>query len=1195
MPEIKWTDRQEEAITAKGKNILVSAAAGSGKTAVLVERVIRKITDKENPVDIDSLVIMTFTKAAASQMRKKIHKAVRKALDLDPGNEHLRQQLIKIHTARICTIDSLCLEIVKENFQVLDIDPGFGIADEAENIMLQEDVLAELLEEKYKDADKDFMDLADYYTEKNDSKLEDLVLSIYRFAQSHPEPGVWLENSIRPYLSDEDKYWFDYLDHSIQNSILEAMNMAQAGLKIASLPSGPYKYTESFIYMTEMCGRLAQMDFEERGSALKAELAVWPKAPVIRKTEGVDLKLKDLAKGIRDDIKALLASISTTFYYAPLPEMLDDIKKCAPIARTIINLIKEYSARLSAAKKEKKIADFSDVAHFALDVLIRHDENGAIMRNDGEICFTEIADFMASGIDEIIVDEYQDTNMLQEFLVMALSSERFGRPNVFMVGDVKQSIYSFRMACPELFMYKFDRYDADDTNGMRIILDSNFRSRRGVIDLTNYIFRQIMTRETTGIEYTNGNELVCKADYPDRDDISPDIIFIDGSAADGRKAEGYEIAGIIEDIIKNGQVWDSEKEEYRPACYSDIALITRNTDNPQIEKVLTERHIPLDKTSGKGFFDSFEVRLCLDILNIIDNPFQDIPFAAVLYSPVAGATAEDLARIKIANRDDGLSLYEACQKQRAFGGFTEKIKEWQRRAAYMPISEFLDFVMDDSGLISIVMAMPQGQSRKANLDFLISRASAFSRSSYSGLFNFIRYIKALKDSDIDFGNFGNSEELFDAVQVMTIHKSKGLEFPFVILAACGKNFNKRDLSDSIIAERIFGLGIEYRNKESMEKRKTIFMETIKINARSAAAAEEMRVLYVALTRAKEKLYLVGSKNSLFSSSVEKKWSMILYDQAEQMKPQRILASSSFLDMVGAAIARHKCAEPSFEKRGLTGNPANPLYNGKCDFKLKIESFEDIEVKRADELIDNALTRQKLLKGIEQAIDLNDPVYQKLKDDLEYQYDYKDATEHPIKQTASQLENHPELTEEPDKDSEDEEKNSFKAYKGSALTGAERGNAYHRVFELIEYNSSETAAEQIRKMQESGRISAEYAKAVDPKTVDAFIASSIGQRMARAAAAGKLFREQPFVCGHTEQIDGVDEMLLIQGIIDAFFEENGALVLVDYKTDRNRTEQELVETYKPQQDAYAAALTDAYQMPVKEMIIYSTSLGKEIYL
>ncbi|MBQ9815311.1 MAG: helicase-exonuclease AddAB subunit AddA [Lachnospiraceae bacterium] len=1194
MPDFEWTPQQELAINSKGSNILVSAAAGSGKTAVLVERVIRKITDKNNPVDLESLVIMTFTKAAAAQMRQKIFKAVRKALLEDPDNEHLKKQIVKVHTARICTIDSLCLDIVKENFQMVDVDPAFSVADEAEEKMLEEDILKNLLEEKYQAAEPDFMDLAVYYTEKSDSKLEDLILNLFRFAQSHPAPYGWLKMSILPYTGGTEMEWFKDLEKTIRDNIKEAGKMAEAGLKIAKLPNGPDKYIEPFEYIIEMCSHMSCLGYEDMGAAIKAEIGVWKDSPRYdSKKEEFDERLKNLARDTRKEIKEKLIDLRDKFYYAALPDMLKDMEKCAPIAQTIVNLTIEFSERLKAAKKDRKIADFSDIAHFALDVLIAHDEDGRILVEDNNICFTKIADMMASEIDEIIVDEYQDTNMLQEFIIMALSSERFGSPNVFMVGDVKQSIYSFRMACPELFMGKYDTYGKTDPNGQRIILDSNFRSRTDVIDFSNYIFRQIMTREATGIDYCDGNELTHKSTIPEKEGMTPEIIFIDGTASDARKAEGYEIARIIENIMKNGEVYDSDNEQYRPARFSDIALITRNTDNPQIEKILNERRIPMQKESGKGFFESFEIRLVMDLMSIIDNPYQDIPFAALLYSPVVGATADDLARIRILNREEGLSLYEACRKHGFFEWFLDRIAEWQRMSVCMPISDFLAYVIEDSGLMGILLAMPSGQSRKNNIEFLKSRADAFSRSSYAGLFNFIRYIKQLKDSDIDFGNAQGSDR-FDAVKVMTIHKSKGLEFPYVIIGGYGKNFNKSDSSNSIILEREYGVGIEYRNQETKEKRNTIFMELLKTKARGSSVAEEMRVLYVALTRAKEKLYLVGSNNNTFSSA-DKKWSMCIYEADEQLSMQKVQLANSFMEMTGMALARHSCFADVFKERKIDTDPSNPLFNDKCSFNITLESFEDVESKRVEEIIDNSVTRKELEEMIAGDEQLDTGEYEKLKKNLTYQYPFHDATVQPVKKTASQLEKHPELTEEPDKDSEDEEKNSFKAYKGSALTGAERGNAYHRVFELIEYNSSEKAAEQIRKMQASGRISAEYAKAVDPKTVDAFIASSIGQRMAKAASAGKLFREQPFVCGHTEQIDGVDEMLLIQGIIDAFFEESGALVLVDYKTDRNRTEQELVETYKPQQDAYAVALTDAYQMPVKEMIIYSTSLGKEIRL
>ncbi len=1207
MAEFKPNKAQVSAIHEEGANILVSAGAGSGKTTVLVERVLRMIISEQ--VDIDTLIIITFTRAAAANMKEKIYSRIRKALKdeslSETVREHLRRQMMKVFSAKICTIDALCMDIVKEHFQLVDIDPGFRIADEAEIRLLMQDTLKALIESHYADPTEEFLDLVQYYTDKDDAGLEEIILTMYRFSQSHPEPENWMRRSIGPYIHADslgnaedplENRWHDELKAIIIAEEQGLLQQCETGIELCELDFGPASYRDNFLRVLSELEQLFGQSFDFQAYQIRSILENWKSLPRAAKGDVVSDELKELAKNLYAQIKKTLVELNEKYFYQSYEEMYQDMGKCAKAAQTIVDLTLEYTQKLAAEKRIRQIADFGDVAHFALDVLVRKNEDGAILRDArGQMVCTEAADAISKVTREIIVDEYQDTNRLQDALIEALSSARFGRPNVFMVGDVKQSIYGFRMACPDLFIEKYNLYADGLESGKRIILGENYRSRRETVHFINYVFEKIMLPEVGGINYQDENQMIAGAQFPQpaaAEQVIPEVIFVNAGGKDGRTAEAYEIAKKIEEIVSDYYVRAEDAPDgLRRARYSDIAILTRKANQPALEKMLTDRRIPVEKASNKGFFSAFEIRLALDLFKITDNPYQDIPLAAVLLSPVAGLNANILAKIKLNSSDAVFRLYDACrdyaQLPDAEGAdrlsrFLLKLEHWRKRAEETGMLQLADEILEESGLYCFCSAMTYGEGRKANLDFLKTMAEQFSKGSYSGLFNFIRYIEQMQKAEMDFGQAPDTEGT-DAVHMMTIHKSKGLEFPVVILADGGRQIADLERNGPIYLDNELGLGIECRDVEKKLKKKTLLMETIGAKRKRELLAEEIRLLYVAMSRAKEKLIITGASGTM--KSRRKAWESseirLLPDAADIRK------DLSYLFLLGDAM---KCATEE-EKKEI--------------FSWEILDPEEVELERAFEIFSDEELRRQIGEILSAGEAVSKEELEELAGIYAYSYPFLSATRTNVKVTASQLEQH-----ETNRDGETEPSSFKKSRSFGENKGAERGNAYHKLFEKLDYAAVENClesgpdpehlAEQVRQqilmLVGSGHLTDEAAEMIDPEKIVKFLLSDIGGRMRRAALSGTLLREQQFVMA--AEIDGNPEGLL-QGIIDALFTvEDGSgkgIVLVDYKTDRNSEEQYYIDSYHGQQDAYEKAIVAATGLPVREKILYSVELDREIYL
>ncbi|SHI58121.1 helicase-exonuclease AddAB subunit AddA [Parasporobacterium paucivorans] len=1209
----KWTDRQKQVIESRNKNLLVSAAAGSGKTAVLVERIIQMILDEKDKTDVDRLLVVTFTKAAAAQMREKISAAIQEKSEENPENEHLQKQMTYIHNSHIMTIDSFCLSVIREHFNEIDVDPGFRVADEGELNLIKTDVIGEMLEERYEEGKEEFLEFVETYAPKSDdSNIEDLILKLYGFSISHPWPGEWLEACRKSYLgSEEDVWeapWMEHLKEYVDTILGDYRKIILNAIAICDSPDGPGAYREALSCDLEMLEEIVgSSDFDERVTLLNNPS--FKRLPGQR-GETFSLEKKEEVQNLRKKVKEGLKKLGSEYYFQSREDMLEDIRISSGPTRVLIDLADEFLRRYGEAKRDKNVVDFSDIEHMALEILTVRDENGnPLPSRTGQ----EISDTFR----EIFIDEYQDSNLLQEVILNSVSRESRGEPNTFMVGDVKQSIYKFRMAKPELFVKKYEEYPTDAGSlYQRINLDKNFRSRDNVLKGINFIFRQIMSKNLGDIDYDEENELHTGAEYkpvPTGQTDNTEILFVE-TKDEKKELEAKVIADRIRELtdpMHGHKIVDKETGEFRTACFRDIVILYRSPKGMAdiAEKVLMSEGIPCYVETGEGYFDALEVRTVLDILSIIDNPIQDIPLAAILHSPIGGFSSEDLARIRLAKRSG--SLYEGITGysiegedeglRKRLGVFLGKLREYRQKSVYLSIYEILSFVLMDTGYELYVRAMPAGERRKANLDMLREKAAAFEKTSYTGVFNFIRYIEKLrKYKENDMGEAGVAGENDDTVRIMSIHKSKGLEFPIVILGGTGKKFNVRDSSASIVMHSELGIGVDSIDLEQRIKTPTIIKRGIALKTKLENLSEELRVLYVAMTRAREKLIIAGQSDSLETSV--KKWMGERQSVRTALSLGTLTDASSFMDWIGFSMARN--AAFSGILAGLSYDP------GISRQLLETDAGFDVKMFRAEDIVYEKVKKTVLQEGREKNLLYWDTTYifdqklrREIRDRMEYTYPFKGngiihtkMSVSEIKKVSQQMDE--ETTFRYDREWEIQEENVplFISEK-EKLSPVGRGSAYHRVLELLDFSllpERVVIREAIQALAAMGKISREEADAVNPDDITGLLASDLGSRLARAYRDKKLFREKQYVMGiSAEEINPAfdpEETIVVQGVIDAYMEED-RLVVVDYKTDRIDSMDELRQRYGVQLDFYKKALEQITGKEVKEKILYSFHLGK----
>ena len=919
MSEVKWTEEQSQAISEKGSNILVAAAAGSGKTAVLVERIINKIIKEE--IDIDKLLVVTFTNAAASEMRERILNAIYKKIEEEPNNVRLQKQITLLNKSNICTIHSFCLDVIRNNFYEIDISPNFRIGDTAEIELLKEEVLEELFEELYIKEDEGFLRLLEMYTSyKEDTPLKDIVKGIYNFIQSAPFPEEWLNEKVE--LLNINAENIDFADtiwgRIIINNYNKNINECILGLKnIKEELSGNdelekfYQVIRLDIENLETLSKNINSWDKSYELAKRFSFGRWPSSKKINPEMTVEIKKK------RDLINKKFKDLKDDIFKFTSKEAIDDLLDMYDILKIIQNIVLRYTEKYKQAKVERNIIDFNDIEHLALKILIK--------KEDGKYLPTDVAKKYQDKFEEIAIDEYQDSNMVQEYILTSISKGN----NIFMVGDVKQSIYKFRQAMPELFLHKYEEYklkkDKKEEDNLKIQLFKNFRSRKNILDTTNIIFQEIMSKELGDVEYNEEEYLNLGANYeePNKTDIDfagkteIDIIDLQNNSEESDEnnvedehiensiLEARYVAQKINKLINSNYYVFDKKEGYRKITYKDIVILLRSTTelSPIYEKEISDLGMPVYSETSSEYLNSVEIQTIMSVLKIIDNPMQDIPLVTVMRSMIGGFTDNDLIEIRLADKYG--NFYESIIKSRIqvnkelqekIDSFLKMIESWREESEFLELDELIWKIYMDTGYYNYVGLMQNGKLRQANLKMLFERAKQYQSASFKGVFNFINFIDKLKLRNNDLGAAKIIGENEDVIRIMSIHKSKGLEFPVVFLCSTGKKFNLKDLNEKILIHQELGFGPNYEDSKLKIEYPTLAKEAIKIQSKKESISEEMRVLYVALTRAKEKLFITGIEKDLQKSIDKKKSELKIYLKEDKTKinPQLLERYRSYL-------------------------------------------------------------------------------------------------------------------------------------------------------------------------------------------------------------------------------------------------------------------------------------------------------------
>lgn len=1243
---MNWTKEQEQVINLQNRNILVSAAAGSGKTAVLVERILTMMTRKEHPVDIDRLLIVTFTRAAAGEMKERLTAAVEKRLETEPENEHLQRQQTLIHNAQINTIDGFCSYVIRNYFHTIDLDPGFRTANEGELKLLKHDVAKELIEQNYGEESPDYHRFVEVFASgKTDEGIIDLILRLYEFAMSNPWPKEWLEECKKPYLAEsfeelKESAWMEKLWTDALHGVEQAMEIHEKNSRAVQEEDGPYMYGDAVQSDGMVVERLKEACRERDFDRCVEVLQNLKFAALSRKKdENVSDRKREQVKRDRDQLKDVLKGLKERYFYGDSSRILQELQLCRGPVEELIRLTEAFMDAFSAKKRQKNIVDFSDMEHFALDILVK--------KENGELVYTPAADEFSERFEEILIDEYQDSNLVQETLLQSVSKLRKGKHNIFMVGDVKQSIYRFRLARPELFMEKYENYSQEESDCQRIDLHKNFRSRAEVLAGVNYIFEQIMGKELGDVEYDEAAALYPGAVFPERERVQNDLTDQE-AAKEGGLAGGSEqfaatevllaqtdsqdpemtdeqedltaqelearmIGKRIKEIVGIEQVVDKATGTYRPARYQDCVILLRTVSGwaENFVRVLLDMGIPAYATSKTGYFSALEVVTVLNYLHICDNPMQEIPFTGVLVSPMAGCTPEELAIMKADFPDK--KIYECAWKYRQEGenpvlrgkldrffGLYEQIRE---RVPYTPIHELIQLILRLTGYDTYAAAMPGGDQRKANLEMLVEKAMEYESTSYRGLFNFIRYMEQLQKYQVDFGEVSTIGENEDTVRIMSIHKSKGLEFPIVFVAGMGKRFNMMDANAGLVIHPDLGIGMTAIDPGLRVKIPTLMRQVMQKQIRLESLGEELRVLYVALTRAKEKLILTGTLDKL-EKRVENLHALTSRTK-RRLSYGMLEGVQDYWGWILPALARHPSFDALYERIEERGYCLNPCYQEEIPFQIREIHGEELAGEEVERQISAEMRYREYMHWDVEKV-YQEELHKQLEERFSYQYPYEYLQEIPAKISVSELKREELEGEEAVELFEEEAMlplipEFMKAGK-EELQGAARGTAYHRVLESLAYDRADTKEairEQIDKMQQSGKIDQEMSQTVRESQILWFVHSPLGRRLQKAWKENCLWREQQFVMSIPAKEKnpdwGEEEQILIQGIIDAFFEEEDGLVLVDYKTDyvEKGKEEELVEKYKVQLQYYAQALERVRGKRVKEVYIYSFGVGKAL--
>lgn len=1177
---VNWTTDQRHAIECRKGSVLVSAAAGSGKTAVLVERVIRRLTDEDNPCSAEDLLIVTFTRAATAQMREKIGAAILKRLSEDPTDRHLRRQYMLLPFAKICTIDSFCNDLVRENFHALGISPDYSLLDNETAVIMKNDVCEAMLERAYEeDSDGSFSELSDMMSSgSSDEDFAKLIIKMYDISTAYPFPDLWLNSLIGEYSQPDinksrwggiiKKYVCDMLDYCVSSS-RDMMTAMESDPIVADAYGAA---VQSDINMYAELREKINSDWDEALEAFKTVKYM----SLGRVPKGYESETKNAVMTARKKLKDLLKKVPNIMCVSS-GEHSEDVRLMRGPVTKLIELVKQFGREYSAEKDKMNSADFSDILHRALNLLAVSDGSGGYIK-------TDLARELSSHYVEILVDEYQDINEAQDMIFRAISADE---NNLFTVGDVKQSIYRFRQAMPEIFLRRRSTTHSFESGKypLGITLGSNFRSRVGVTSCVNYIFRQLMSTEAGELEYDDSEALNAAAKYPERDtpDCELHVVTDKGNRADTLEAQARYVARYIDRTVREGKTLVTKGGALHPASYGDFCILLRTAKNVSsvYANALSERGIPVFSPETGGFFEAAEISFILSLLRVLDNPVQDIPLAAVMLSPLFGFSAGELADIRASAKErleagETEPLYRSVTASADEGdekaaAFLKKIESLRRLSLTLSAGELVRRVCEETGFDAIAGAMPDGERRRLNIGLLCDYAEKYEAAGNLGLSGFIRFIDKVARTSGDLATAARPSENADIVRIMTVHQSKGLEFPICILADMQHAFNERDNTESVLISSSAGLGMKRRTEDGISVYDTASRRAAVITSERMGRSEEMRVLYVALTRAKENLVMVTSvpnpEKGLAKVAVE-------CGIGERANPFAVLRMNNFSDLVLTALMRHPAAD---ELRKLSGVDVPIFLPEKDRFKLKVV------VSDSESFMTESANEQKIAAK---------PVFF---DEVCERLDYSDPrsvlSSVPAKRAAS----------------DGSERGINREYFASSrpafmssggLTPAQRGTATHKFMQFSDYAAARADIEsELARLVDGGFLSEEEGKAVNVSAAKRFFMSSLAERI---FASDNVMREKKFAALFPAKFfypeltgEAAEEKIVVQGIADCVFVEDGELVIVDYKTDTGVDAEALLDRYSAQLEIYREALSQALGMPVKETLLYSFFMNSTV--
>ena len=1251
MSEVKWTKEQKQVIDSRNTNLLVSAAAGSGKTAVLIERIIELVLDEKNPIDINKLLVVTFTKLAASEMRERVSKAIEKKLEENPENEHLQKQLMLLSGADITTIDSFCKDVLKSYAHLVNLDNNIKVIDPSENEVLAKEVMQELFEELYENNDENFLRLVDLYVKKNtDEGLLQLLLNVNNFVNSHPFPDIWLnekaeffntstkddnfylENYILDIAKDVDMD-LEFFELSIKNNLKKIenypelekyLNIYNTLLDALSVVKESLK---TFLKDNTKFDELKKSSYE----FLHSDFGNFRISKCDEEVKEIYNKVKKEIDGLKDGIKESLESLNLNIENIKIESDL-----IYPYVRAISDIVIKYKEKFWERKQKFNYVDFADIEHLALEILVDIDEDGNIKPSKTALEYQE-------KYAEVFIDEYQDSNLVQEILLSAVAKEN----NRFMVGDVKQSIYRFRQADPSIFMEKYENYyrveDDIDSFNRKIMLYANFRSRKEILEGTNLIFSKIMKKETGELDYTVDERLnpmasfkesdenvggaveILLVDEKSDDEDEDEIILTDEYSEDFEEMKSFrleciKIANTIYNMMNNKEnpfkVYDKNLDDYRKVDYKDIVILMRSpSSNTKIlEEVFLEYNIPIYAESTGGYFETFEVDTIINLLKIIDNPMQDIPLLSVMYSPIYNFTPTELSQIRLVDRE--LKFYELLTKilddenieirasiREKISKFISDLKLFIEKKTLVSADELIWFLYKYTGYYNYVGLLDMGDQRKTNLMLLFEKAKNYEKNSYKGLFNFVNYIQKISlKSDISEAKLISEDA--NVVKIMSIHKSKGLEFPVVFLANTNKKFNFRADDSNLVLHQKLGFGPVVYDMDKKTSFNSIMKKKIEKFKKNEQIAEEMRLLYVAMTRAKEKLIITGRVKDYENLKEEISTGI---DERGNISNYKILKINNYLDWILSSIDNLTVYGTSLN---CLGREENFLGNEDLKFQLNVntKTEEFIEYQRIkEEIKTNEIISEEDDIEVKQEMRT---VKEFLEDRFNKEYVYKNVLNKPSSITVSEIKK---MIQE-----EDEEKHQ-KYYKENfvlitpsfihqgeekvGFNSAEKGTIFHLAMQLLDFSKFDTEdilkireeiKLQINSFVEKNIMSLDEAETININWIVKFIQSDIFKEIYIANKSEKLFKEKAIDYNiklknlFRDENISEDEKIMVVGIIDLFFEnENGEIILLDYKTDYVTKEnlEEVKERYKVQLDLYKSAIEDISGKKVAKKGLY----------